>query len=103
MKMNTNYKRMSKCLCCDESLKKDSVLLDLGKQPLANNFHAPNKKIEDYPLAVKKCNKCFHVQLSVAVKPSLLYENYSYVSGTTKTLKDYFINFADKLSSKVKS
>ena len=51
--MNTNYKRMSKCLCCDESLKKDSVLLDLGKQPLANNFHAPNKKIEDYPLAVK--------------------------------------------------
>ena len=100
--MNTNYKRMSKCLCCDESLKKDSVLLDLGKQPLANNFHAPNKKIEDYPLAVKKCNKCFHVQLSVAVKPSLLYENYSYVSGTTKTLKDYFINFADKIEKKFK-
>ena len=60
------------------------------------------KKIEDYPLAVKKCNKCFHVQLSVAVKPSLLYENYSYVSGTTKTLKDYFINFADKIEKKFK-
>ena len=83
------YKLLNRCVCCDNSDLK--LALDLGSQPLANNLkiHSPS-----YPLAVNLCENCWHLQLTVAVDPQEMFSEYLYVSGTTKTLRDYFSWFA---------
>ena len=90
-----NYKEMKECLAC--GVKELNCYLDLGMQPLANLFHTQNESLDEYPLAVNFCKNCYHSQLTVAVNPDLLFRNYLYVSGTTKTLNHYFINFVDKV------
>jgi 2-polyprenyl-3-methyl-5-hydroxy-6-metoxy-1,4-benzoquinol methylase len=83
----------SECLACGTSDLRS--ILDLGKQPLANNYH--NGKTQDeYPLNLNLCQNCFHLQLSHTVNPDLMFKNYLYVSGTSKTLRDYFDYFASK-------
>lgn len=82
------------CLACgspDLTLK-----LDLTPQALANNYIAnigdPEPK---FPLAVNMCRHCYHLQLTHAVDPALIYTHYLYVSGTSKTGHDHFKWFAD--------
>jgi SAM-dependent methyltransferase len=72
------------------------MTLDLGVQPMANSFLA-NENDEEltFPLKLNLCRNCFHLQLSHAVDPDLLFKNYLYVSGTSQTLKDYFDWFAN--------
>ncbi len=79
---------MDRCVACGGA--KLTTYMDLGRQPLANSYHDGSERQDTYPLAVNVCGDCFHSQLSVAVEPDLLYKNYLYVSGTTKTLIDYF-------------
>lgn len=81
------------CFCCGNTNLK--TILDLGNQPLANNYHS-GKKQNEYPLRLNLCDKCFHLQLSHTVNPDLMFRHYLYVSGTTQTLKDYFDKFASK-------
>jgi hypothetical protein len=45
------------------------------------------------------CDNCWHTQLSIAVDPKELFSNYLYVSGTSKTLKEYFDWNADQYTS----
>ena len=87
-------KELNECLCCgSERLK---LILDLNEQPLANSFKQVEKAPEpQFPLKLNLCTECTHLQLSHAVNPDLLFKNYLYVSGTTKTLRDYFEWFAD--------
>jgi 2-polyprenyl-3-methyl-5-hydroxy-6-metoxy-1,4-benzoquinol methylase len=86
------------CLACGSP----NILpaLDLGNQPLANSYLKANDEPEDtYPLGVNLCHHCFHLQLTTVVDPSIIYKNYLYVSGTTKTLKDYsnwFASYVDE-------
>ena len=82
------FRKLTNCLVCNSTdLKK---VLDLNKQPLANAYLKSNKKKEKkYDLAVNCCKKCTHLQLTIAVDPKIIYKNYDYVSGTTKTLKNY--------------
>lgn len=86
-KMNGQCKELKQCLCCGE---KNHLLLNLGYQPLANDFHLENEINSIYPLRLKYCSKCFHCQLSHSVSPELLFKNYKYVSGTSQTGKDFF-------------
>lgn len=81
------------CLCCNSTNLK--LVLDLNQQPLANSYcTSKDEKEDEFPLAVNFCLDCTHLQLTVLVNPDLLFKNYLYVSGTTKTLKDYFNWFA---------
>ena len=80
------------CLACNNSQLK--TILDLNNQPLANNYHRGTRQ-EEYPLKLNLCDKCYHLQLSHAVNPDLMFLHYLYVSGTTQTLKDYFDYFAE--------
>ena len=83
-----------KCLCCDNPNLK--TILDLGNQPLANDYHDGLVNQEEYSLRLNLCDRCFHLQLSHTVNPDLMFKHYLYVSGTTQTLKDYFDSFAQK-------
>jgi len=87
------FVELKNCLCCgSEDLKE---VINLGDQPLANNFHDNTKELPKYPLQLNVCQNCFHCQLSIAVNPELMFTDYKYVSGTTDTLKQYFKWFAN--------
>jgi 2-polyprenyl-3-methyl-5-hydroxy-6-metoxy-1,4-benzoquinol methylase len=77
-----NCEIIKNCLCCDKNV---DMLMDLGEQPLANNFHDKNSEYDVYPLQLMVCKNCYHCQLSHSVNPYILFKNYKYVSGTTKT------------------
>ena len=95
--MQTEFKVIDRCRCCDG--QKLIKYLDLGSQPLANNYN----KLEDlfvddvlygsaqkeYPLNVYYCEDCHHSQLGVVVNPEIMFSNYLYVSGTTETFKQH--------------
>ena len=78
--------KLSKCLCCDGELM---PLLDWGNLPLANNYNVK----ETYPLKLNQCKNCFHLQLDESVDPEILFRDYPYHSGTSKTSMDYFKEF----------
>ena len=85
---------IKECLACGH----DHLLpvLDLNDQPLANSYKKTKDEPEaSYPLKINRCNVCCHVQLSHIVNPDLIYKNYLYVSGTTKTYVDYMAWYAD--------
>lgn len=96
--LSPECKVLSRCLACDSEHL--IVLLDLGAQPLANSFHTKGVQLNKFPLAVSRCVDCNHAQLTVAVKPNLLFEEYAYVSGTTSTLIKYFNYYADLIESR---
>ena len=85
---------ISKCVACDS--QNLNHLLDLGNQPPANDFLANISNYCEYPLGVNYCSNCYHVQLTFSVNPDLLFRDYVYVSGTTKTLDIYFSDFVNK-------
>lgn len=84
-----NCEQINKCIACDSP--ELTLVLDLKEQPLANSYKETETQEElCFPLAINVCNHCFHVQLTHRVNPDLLFKNYLYVSGTTKTQLEYF-------------
>lgn len=94
-----NGHALTHCLCCGSPDL--SAVLELGTQPLANSYHdsagqalaAPR-----YPLALNVCGQCRHCQLGFCVDRKTLFDHYTYVSGTSQTLKSYFAWFAQQLA-----
>lgn len=91
-------KALSECVACGTT--ELELVLDLGNQPLANDYLEVNEKFETYPLALMRCKNCFHCQLSFSVDPARLFRNYAYVSGTSETLFKYFISLRDSIFKK---
>jgi 2-polyprenyl-3-methyl-5-hydroxy-6-metoxy-1,4-benzoquinol methylase len=90
----SNSVELKKCLACGSSDLK--LTLDLNNQPLANSYkNTKNEVQEQFPLAINRCENCYHVQLTHAVKPELMFKEYLYVSGTSNTMKEHFKWFAD--------
>lgn len=81
------------CLACGQLNLR--TILDLGNQPLANSYHQ-GETLNEFPLKLNLCTNCYHLQLSHTVNPDLMFKHYLYVSGTTKTLREYFQTFAQK-------
>lgn len=85
----------AECRVCG---KKDlQGILSLGMSPLANNL--PNTPSEDedlYPLELNFCPNCKNCQLSFTVPASEMFDDYLYVSSTSKAFRDHFSNMADK-------
>ena len=88
--------KLEECLCCASKNLEPS--LDLGAQPLANEF-LPSKDApqESYPLAVNLCRDCLHLQLTHAIDPDLMFKHYLYVSGTSETYRKYLADFASQV------
>jgi hypothetical protein len=91
--INKSYVENKECLACTSTNLR--TVLDLGLQPLANEYHK-GEDLPEYPLSLNLCQKCFHLQLSCSVNPDLMFKNYLYVSGTTETLRKYFDDFAEE-------
>jgi len=101
------YEIKDTCRVCDTP---NLSLLDLESQPLANNYTKFDNKLdynpyhingeENYPLHLYYCPECYHTQLNCIVHPDKLFKNYLYVSGTSQTLKNYFLYFAEFVFSK---
>jgi len=89
----SNYKRS--CRSCDNMILKDIV--SLGMSPLANNLISDiSEKVNLYPLEIKYCERCNNVQLSYVVPPSMMFDEYLYVSSTSKSFREHFELAADQ-------
>jgi SAM-dependent methyltransferase len=87
-------KENNNCLACGS----DNIhtALALGTQPLANSYKDSIDEPEArYPLGVRLCRNCFHLQLSHTVDPEIIYKNYLYATGTNQTIQNYSKWFAD--------
>jgi hypothetical protein len=66
-------------------------VMDLGIQPLANDFAAQGEHHAGYaPLKVMLCPRCNLAQLSVVVDPEVLYRNYLYVTSNSEMMRTHF-------------
>src|SRR5947207_2092155 len=86
---------------CDLCLSnKATLVLDLGKQPLANKYPKGDKdfKKEDFfPLTVFFCTNCKNVQLGTMVSRERMFEDYYYLSSVNPGLVRHFEALAEKL------
>jgi SAM-dependent methyltransferase len=68
-------------------------VLDLGRTPLANANVSPDRLTEaeaTYPLQVHFCGSCGLVQLGEIVPPEILFRDYPYVTGASRTMVEHF-------------
>lgn len=82
---------LTQCLACGGDRLKSYV--DFGDQPLANAFHKSKQEQDRFPLGLNVCLDCYHSQQHVAVDPDRIYLDYPYVSGTSRSLQEYFRSF----------
>ena len=94
-----NCEEIKECIACGNTHL--VPVLDLGFQPLANSYkNKPEDPEEFFPLAINRCDQCYHVQLTHKVNPELMFKDYLYVSGTSKTQLEYFDWFVEYIVDK---
>ena len=98
--MQKSYKLITNCRICDSS-KIDSIL-NLGNQPLANALREADDTTEEIyiPLEIIRCDNCTTVQLSVNVDPDIMFKEYFWVTGTTKTATDHLEKLSTLISKR---
>lgn len=86
-----------------EQTEKLIPVLDLGVQPLANDFRKDNEERAGYaPLKVLYCPRCTLAQLSVVVRPEILYRDYAYVTSPSETMKRHFASLTNDVLTEIK-
>lgn len=87
-------------ICASRDL---ALVLDLGSTPLANAFVAPERAAEPelrFPLEVLQCGRCRLVQLSVVVRPDVLFRTYLYSSSASAPMVEHFDRLAAELAQR---
>ncbi len=85
------YEKINHCRLCQK--KELTNVIDLKKTTLANSYRKKkidSKKLRKIPLVVSLCKYCNHLQLRYIANPKLMFNDYLYVSGTSKITKDHF-------------
>lgn len=75
-------------------------VLDLGDQPHCNTLIPPSREGEPepvYPLRLCFCRDCSTAQIDHTVPKEIMFSDYPYVSGTTRTLRAHFEDSANRL------
>jgi nucleoside-diphosphate-sugar epimerase/quercetin dioxygenase-like cupin family protein/2-polyprenyl-3-methyl-5-hydroxy-6-metoxy-1,4-benzoquinol methylase len=86
---------ITRCRSC--SSRKLNRVISLGESPLANNLlNTSEQEFSKYPLEMDYCEECHNCQLSVIVDPREMFDNYLYVSSTSKDFVQHFENAALK-------
>ena len=90
------FQQLTKCRACSGT---DLVeVLNLGVQPLSNDFRKPGEECAGYaPLKVLFCKTCTLAQLSVVVRPEILYSRYSYVTSKSEMMRSHFEDILDDI------
>lgn len=90
-----NCREVTICRVCQGPLE---AVLDLGTQALAGRFPKPDEPDPPaFPLVLCRCAAgCGIVQLGHTVNPELLFREYYYVSGTTRTMRHHLHQLADE-------
>lgn len=93
-------KRRASCRLCGG--RRLALAFSLAATPPANAF-VPAARVAlpqpCFPLDVFFCHECTHLQLLDVVDPRTLYEDYVYVSGTSRQFVRHFAEYADSLWS----
>jgi SAM-dependent methyltransferase len=78
-------------------------ILNLGEQPLANSLltHDGIKNEKRFPLVLMRCNQCTTLQLSINVNPEILFSSYFWVTGTSRTTRDYCRDLARNVLDRI--
>ncbi|WP_435189583.1 NAD-dependent epimerase/dehydratase family protein [Pseudothioglobus sp. nBUS_23] len=72
-------------------------VISLGLSPLANSLLKEKSQAETlYPLELNSCPNCFNCQLSFTVPANEMFDDYLYVSSTSKVFRDHFSEMAIK-------
>ena len=101
--MAKDYRHQKKCRLCDATNLK--TVINLGSTPLANSFLEKkqlNKIEKNYPLKVNFCINCHHLQLSHIVEAKKMFDNYLYLTNTSKQNQNHFKNYAEDIQKKNK-
>lgn len=86
-----DYRVITECRACKSSNLFE--YLDLNESPLANKLDS----ITSYPIKVVVCEDCYLSQLSIVVRPEVLYSEYPYHSSMSSTFKTHCADLAQKL------
>lgn len=89
----------TECRSCGNSFLKK--IISLGKLPLANNLLDSDKELcETFPLEMEYCSNCNNVQLNYVVPANKMFDDYLYVSSTSKSFRDHFESASEKYIKK---
>jgi SAM-dependent methyltransferase len=87
--------------CASETVRQ---FLDLGELPLAGGFLSGPEQIpaeRRFPLLISVCDSCGLVQIVDPVDPDILFQNYSFATGTIPGLVRHFDAYAEWIKSSV--
>jgi SAM-dependent methyltransferase len=88
------------CRACAEGPVRE--FLDLGDMPLAGGFLTPERIPHEsrYPLSISVCESCSCVQITDPVDPEILFQDYSFKTGTIPGLVRHFDDYAGWLTQR---
>ena len=92
---------MTACRICGTELP--AAFLSLGETPLANALVPPERHGElepRFPLEVARCVDCGLVQLTVVVRPDILFREYLYASSASPPLAGHFGEYAEEIATR---
>lgn len=90
-----HYTHRRTCRVCAETDL--SSLIDFGQMPLANSFLTSETEFSSesfYPLGLYFCKTCGLVQLLDVISPTVLFQDYIYVTGTSDTIAQHNNEYA---------
>jgi SAM-dependent methyltransferase len=99
--MKTSNELKDRCRGCAERAVRP--FFDLGLLPLAGGFlnEAQIASEQRYPLLVSVCENCGLVQIVSPVDPDVLFQDYSFATGTIPGLVRHFEDYAEWISQKL--
>ena len=70
------------CRICKSQLRE---IIDFGKISLVGQFYKKKNKAKKYKITLCFCSKCKHVQIKQKINPDLLFKNYLWETGVSKS------------------
>ena len=85
---------MSKCRICSGI---NEEIINFGKIALVGSFFKKTKNLKKYKISLNFCKKCKHVQIREILNPDLLFRNYLWQTGVSKSNIDLINDLSKKL------
>lgn len=95
------FRRVTVCRICGAGLP--AAFLSLGATPLANALVTPDQRAEaeaSYPLEVTRCDGCGLVELTIVVRPEIMFREYLYTSSASSPLAGHFDTYAEEIATR---